>query len=112
MHDIMFEATFVIFVIFVFRKHVLNGLGGAATRRTMTPNRKNSKTFVIMSPFLYFCTRERKNIASLGKYNPYALAHHPHAHIGSLHANTLALQDYPKILSAINRAGKSSPAIR
>lgn len=56
------------------------------------PNRKKSqKIFGIMNPFLYFCTHERKNLASLRKYSPYALTRHSHSLIGSLHAHPFAL---------------------
>lgn len=52
------------------------------------------------------------NIASDRDSCPYALTHTAHTHIGSLCANPLAQQDHPKILSAINLAGNSKPAIR
>ena len=40
-----------------------------------------------------------------------APTHYITSHIGSLHSHSLALQDYPKIFSAMNLAGNSKPAI-
>ena len=73
---------------------------------------KNQKIFFVVLSLLYFCRHERKNHASYREDSPYAPTHIAHSHIGSLHTHLLALQDYPKILSAINLAGKSKPAIR
>ena len=91
--------------------HVINNCPQRYVFLSTTPRIYN-KSFCCINIMLYFCTHERKHLASFGKYHSYAPTHNPHTPIGSLHPYSLALQDYPKTLSAINLAGKSKPAIK
>lgn len=60
---------------------------------------------------MYFCRHEREITKSHRSYYTNTPIHHTTSHIVSLHTNPLALQDYPKIFSAMNLAGNSKPAI-
>ena len=77
-----------------------------------TQNRKKSKKiFCCFNIKLYFCTHEREITKSHRSYYTDAPIHYITSYIGSLHSHSLAVQDYPKIFSAINLAGNSKPAI-
>ena len=65
-----------------------------------------------LSAYLYICTHERAYYASIGTNHPRTVTHHTNPNFGSFHAISLAIQNYPKTFSAINLAGKSSPAMR
>ena len=54
---------------------------------------------------------EREITKSHRPYYTDAPIHYITSHIGSFHPHSLALQDYPKIFSAINLAGNNKPAI-
>ena len=73
--------------------------------------KKSKKIFCCFNIKLYFCTHEREITKSYRSYYTDTPIHYITSHIGSLHPYSLAVQDYPKIFSAINLAGNSKPAI-
>ena len=78
---------------------------------TMLNHKKSKKIFCCFNIKLYFCTHEREITKSHRSYYTDAPTHYITSYIGSLHSHSLAVQDYPKIFSAINLAGNSKPAI-
>ena len=85
---------------------------GITLAEPMQNRKKSKKNFCCFSIKLYFCTHEREITKSHRSYYTDAPIHHITSHIGSLHPHSLAVQDYPKIFSAINLAGNRKPAMR
>ena len=84
---------------------------GISLAEPMQNRKKSKKIFCCFNIKLYFCTHEREITKSYRSYYTDAPIHYITSHIGSLHSHSLAVQDYPKIFSAINLAGNSKPAI-
>mgnify|MGYP007007057964 CR=1 FL=1 len=84
---------------------------GISLAEPILNRKKSKKIFCCFNIKLYFCTHEREITKSHRSYNTDAPIHYITSYIGSLHSHSLAVQDYPKIFSAINLAGNSKPAI-
>ena len=104
------KACFLAIVYSSFQSTSFKELG-ISLAEPMQNRKKSKKIFCCFNIKLYFCTHEREITKSYRSYYTDAPIHYITSHIGSLHSHSLAVQDYPKIFSAINLAGNSKPAI-